>query len=313
MWKRETGIIDPDIDISALPVEFCRWFCLNVKQPRWSKMTFWLYRLSLMRYFEEHGPKEAVDMLSELHAPQADFLEKKTSAKKLKGISSQRLTQLLSRLDMYGLSGGEASTRQVGRLDRFIASWLRVTVKAGLRPTEWQNAVFEDKSNTLVVKNAKVNANRGNGLVRHLTFDPVTQVQEIVDIQNFLQDLSIQVQANPSFSILYDKCRKRIRYVAKQLWPRMKERPTIYSARHQFAANMKKTGLSKKEVAALMGHKSDASAGVHYARRSRGEVVLPPASPIEEVESVLERDSSFWVNVKKAEQPNDCEREKDSE
>lgn len=309
MWKKESGIIDNDIGISSHPVELCQWFCSGVANLRWSKTTFWLYRLSLMRYFEEHGPNEAITMLSEILSPPAKAIDKKTSAKKLKGLSGDKLKQLLSKLEMHTevppSPDDNLTLRQVGRFDHFIARWIRVTIKAGLRPTEWKNAFFDEKASTLIVCNAKVNENRGNGEVRHLIFDPEKQADEIAEIQTFIRELSIRLrQANNSFFLLYDKCRKRLRYVTRHLWPKMEQRPTIYSARHQFAANMKKTGLSKKEVAALMGHKSDASAGIHYAHKSKGEIVQHPASPVSEIKSVLQKDTNYWQAVEKSENKN---------
>lgn len=304
MWKKEVDIIDNDIGIFPKPVEFCEWFSSGVANSRWSKSTFWLYRQSLMHYFEDHGPKEAIRLLSGIIPPPSKLADKKTSARKLKGLSGDKFEQLLSKLETY-----HEATSQIGKYDHFIASWLRVTVKAGLRPIEWRNAFFDEQTHTLIVCNAKVNENRGNGEVRHLVFDPETQFQEIEEIQNLLQKFSLYLKdTNGSFFLLYDKCRKRLCYVTKKLWPKMKERPTIYSARHQFAANMKKSGLSKKEVAALMGHKSDASAGIHYAYKSKGEIVNPPTSPANEIQSVLEKDVNFWQTVAKQGQTDakDC-------
>ena len=51
---------------------------------------------------------------------------------------------------------------------------------------------------------------------------------------------------------------------------RVKDKITLYSARHQFAADAKAAGLSKAEIAALMGHRSIETAGEHYGRRSAG-------------------------------------------
>ena len=45
---------------------------------------------------------------------------------------------------------------------------------------------------------------------------------------------------------------------------------TLYTARHQFSANAKSDGLSKEEVAALMGHASIYTAGEHYGKRRGG-------------------------------------------
>ena len=68
---------------------------------------------------------------------------------------------------------------------------------------------------------------------------------------------------------------------------------TLYSARHQFAANAKAAGLSKIEIAALMGHASPETAGTHYGRRrsgrrgSGGLLVAPSAADVAAVEKSM--------------------------
>lgn len=56
---------------------------------------------------------------------------------------------------------------------------------------------------------------------------------------------------------------------------RLKEKVTLYSARHQFAADAKAAGLTKVEIAALMGHRSIDTAGEHYGRRTAGRTRNP--------------------------------------
>ena len=46
--------------------------------------------------------------------------------------------------------------------------------------------------------------------------------------------------------------------------------PSFYSLRHQATANMKAAGMSRAEIAAVLGHASDSTAGRHYARRVSG-------------------------------------------
>jgi integrase len=62
--------------------------------------------------------------------------------------------------------------------------------------------------------------------------------------------------------------------LTRRLWPpegRRTRWPTLYSLRHQIAADAKQSGGSKAEVAALMGHASDETAGRHYGRRVSGQ------------------------------------------
>ena len=71
------------------------------------------------------------------------------------------------------------------------------------------------------------------------------------------------------FEYIYTSCRMRLRRVTLKLWSPKKKHPTLYSGRHQFSADMKNT-LSKKEIAALMGHGTDDTATVHYGKKRYG-------------------------------------------
>ncbi|WP_157833755.1 site-specific integrase [Hydrogenovibrio kuenenii] len=51
-----------------------------------------------------------------------------------------------------------------------------------------------------------------------------------------------------------------------------KNRITLYSGRHQFSANAKKSGIGLNELAALMGHRSNQTATQSYGRKLNGRV-----------------------------------------
>jgi integrase len=65
-----------------------------------------------------------------------------------------------------------------------------------------------------------------------------------------------------------------MRAATRACFGKRKRYPTLYSLRHQFAANAKACGLTKAEIAALMGHASEDTAGRHYARRTTGHTGL---------------------------------------
>jgi len=77
-----------------------------------------------------------------------------------------------------------------------------------------------------------------------------------------------------------DKLRKRLYTVTRSLWPARKARPTLYSFRHMLGSELKASGMSRAEVAYVMGHRSTASVDVYGDRRRggrRGRGVLPRA------------------------------------
>ncbi|MCA8451381.1 hypothetical protein, partial [Burkholderia vietnamiensis] len=62
--------------------------------------------------------------------------------------------------------------------------------------------------------------------------------------------------------------------------------PTLYSARHQFAADAKSSGWTQAEVAALLGHASDDTAARHYARARSGQSAIRVAPVGQEIQTV---------------------------
>lgn len=68
----------------------------------------------------------------------------------------------------------------------------------------------------------------------------------------------------------------KIRAAAKKLWPQRKAVPSLYSFRHQMGSDLKASGMSREEVAFIMGHQATASADVYgNSRTARGGRKLP--------------------------------------
>lgn len=68
------------------------------------------------------------------------------------------------------------------------------------------------------------------------------------------------------YAHMYNALRFFIRNSVRRCWTRRAQYPTLYSLRHQFSSNLKIAGYSRGEIAALMGHGSDATAGFHYGK-----------------------------------------------
>ena len=148
-------------------------------------------------------------------------------------------------------------------------------ILTGLRPREWEGASLDEEGLVLRVRNAKQTNGRANGTHRHLRLHRMTP-----DEQNAIRQMVDLVATSADFPLLYARVRKIIWRTAKRCWPRRTQRPSLYSARHQWAANAKRI-YSKRVVAALAGHASVETAGIHYARRSRGESAHLP-EPLEQ-------------------------------
>ena len=80
-----------------------------------------------------------------------------------------------------------------------------------------------------------------------------------------------------------------LRTTYARVFPRRTTTITLYSGRHQFAADAKRAYADDPDgaavVAALMGHATDLTASQHYARASAGRrgAVVPAANPSEVV------------------------------
>jgi integrase len=146
--------------------------------------------------------------------------------------------------------------------------WIRAGKYTGLRPIEWSLVTFNEETNELIVMNAKNTNGRSLGDTRTMSLSHLKEDQ-INDILLHLK-ISNQMMDTNNWEKYYKGCSNLLRYTARKIWPRKDRYPTLYSCRHQFSADMKASGCTKKEVAALMGHGSDLTAQEHYGRKVHG-------------------------------------------
>lgn len=162
--------------------------------------------------------------------------------------------------------------------------WLRAGVLTGLRPIEWKTSVYDAESNSLIVKNAKNTNGRANGDFRtlnlnHLSDDDITVVKQQVLLAN-------RFESTGYWNDYYNGCSNLIRYTSRKIWPYRKRRPTLYSARHQYCADLKASGMRTVEVASLMGHATDETAAETYGRKVVGTKGRKPEVNKEELGGV---------------------------
>lgn len=197
--------------------------------------------------------------------------------------------------------------------------FLLATITTGLRPVEWQHAqLLTDKIHEpkirLVVLNAKATDGRGNGKKRTLDLTEVPTFY-LDTIQLFLEWVQTK-KGRVKWSSVQASLSRHLARANAALWPKRKGSYTLYSCRHQAAANFKCI-FSRAEVAALFGHATDESATRYYARSHNGsEFLLPniglslPLPLQNEVASVLPRylnrmnaAQNAWSAVESSENP----------
>lgn len=216
-----------------------------------SKSTVRQYRSAFCQVWELRGRDDLIEAVQDCVGEKQ--LVPRTSAKKLKSFKHEDLMRLLESL--------------VNACEVLAAAWLRCGYVTGLRPSEWRRARLV--GDRLYVQNAKATNGRAHSVERTVLISDSREIHNIGALCN-------QLSGNN-----FEKKRRHVARViakyAKMLWPKAEKLPTLYSARHGFAAEAK-AKFSKEEVAALMGHASIETAGRHYARRriARGFMKVRP-------------------------------------
>lgn len=170
-----------------------------------------------------------------------------------------------------------------------LIAYLQAATLTGLRPCEWPSVeVLQDGDQTIVtVENAKANDVRAHSLRRTLIYRGLAQ--------RLSHALNTWIAAVRKSGADYPSLQKRLgdalHAQSRRAFTRRKKRPSLYTPRHEFAANAKARYASGSDradglaiVAALLGHSTDATASHHYARPllSKGRTYpIPSAAPDE--------------------------------
>lgn len=275
---------------SPAPSQILDYF--RSKLPQYSPSTVRQYKCGLRAWWEsvlkEHGPdpiyEAAIQALDTIHpVTLRSELPPRTSAQKQKSVNFNDLTVLTSYL--LGSSGVWAP-----RTLRF----LQAGIATGLRPNEWANTIWLDDTHLRVV-NAKATNGRSHGETRIIEVPKDHWLREAVEIhmaniQEFLSPAALKprMKREPGHDAsyyraetfrddYYEICRRTLGRACDQLWPSRKKHYSLYSGRHQFAANKKSAAATKKELAYDMGHGSEETARRHYGKKRSGwgNVVKP--------------------------------------
>lgn len=169
----------------------------------------------------------------------------------------------------------------------FAAIWIAANRLVGLRPSEWRTAsLIEGSRIILEVNNGKQGNDRANGELRHID---VTDLQkgEIDLIKRQLTFVKKFAKEDENWDDYYDGVRQVIYRIVRRVNNNRRKFPSLYSTRHQFAADAKSSGMSLAQVAALMGHASDRTASSHYGKKKHGRNGSRVKPDVNEVATVL--------------------------
>ncbi|OJA53744.1 site-specific integrase [Burkholderia ubonensis] len=278
---------------------------LITRKPEIAKNTWKLYKNSLRSHFhalahdaEDAATEEELRLAIALldAEPSNGALPRgiRTSATKQKQFKRDDFDQLLGYL-----------TAHVGRhkFANALRTWLLASRFTGLRPCEWEDVGLADADGRpcLIVRNAKATNGRGNGSYRTLDLSKasVADINALYDMMEMLEGY----EAELGFSALQERLADYMKRATRSCFGRRKKYPTLYSLRHQFVADAKRSGHSQSEVAALLGHATNGTAARHYARARSGQsaIRITPVGP--EVQRVRSKARAFPAHLSKSHRP----------
>lgn len=272
-----------DIDSMAI----AKW-AISLR-PTIRRSTWRQYKSSLICYLEQFQDEDFERAIALLTASDCSNCLKgkdapaRTSSSKKRSITPEELSEILKYLSTHKTRWGDVT-----------AVWLQAAVLSGLRPGEWQSAVLNTDVNgdpVLIVRNSKNTNGRSHGNERTLLLNNMTQPDiKIIQVQI---RVASKIMENGLWDGYYRGCRKTLYAAVRVLWPRRSQYPTLYTGRHQFAADAKRAGLTKNEVAALMGHASAETAGRHYGKKRSGHAGFAVEASMEEVARVSVKNADY--------------------
>ena len=212
-------------------------------------------------------------------APRGLRRGRKTSSLKIKRLTTGDLRRIDSALRRS--SSGYA---------RELRAFMLANALVGARVSEWRDARFVERhpetgEPALTLANAKHTNNRAHGRERTLHLGGMSR-EAVMTIDTCARWLNARHREG-RFEKWQVGAAKLMQRVCRRLWPRRRRHVTLYSTRHRAASRFKAL-YGQAEVAALMGHGAQTTAGTHYARTARGRMRPSPATlPKPDADDVL--------------------------
>lgn len=206
----------------------------------------------------EKGYKAAAERIEGTLNPLTTDLRGEAYDKDLRGAvpPKQRRAKSITVADrerLYGALG--AATGQEMR-ETLFAVMLADTL--GVRPAEMLHLRVDLERGEVHVKGVKKTKQRGADRVLRVPKGLGYIVAAAQEIQRAESD-------RPG---VIHRVQSRLDRLTRQLWPRRRARPTLYTFRHQTGAMLKASGASRAAIAYVMGHQSTQSVEVYGDRRS---------------------------------------------
>ena len=287
-FEKETGL-----ELFENLNEFFYWIEERVSD--WSPATRRQYKAAIKFLFKQKNIEFNNKKLSEVF--QSSISKKEVRKKHGKRTSAQKAKNMKRKVWRHIKFALENSSSRVAMLTLNI---LQASAYFGLRPIEWAYSEFLLKGVSIrgiKVKNAKATEGRSFGEYRtiyineevaddyfkdsfHQAFISADQIimyfenmkKNILRYENDQEQIEIEYRRQAELELR--ACRILLGQINTRLEKKgvikKDQRITLYSGRHQFAANAKSFGLSSIEIAALMGHGAIDTNEKFYGRKING-------------------------------------------
>ena len=193
--------------------------------------------------------------ITEVEVRFSETYKKKPKAARAKGVSEADLKVLKQAL--------------ASKKDLVLSSAVAISSILGCRPAEIMGIELKP-GNQVFIPGAKHSGKLNRGL------DRLLEVNER-SYSTLKVSLAILKKAEPGRKGVIHQVQCRLDRLVRELWPRRKARPSLYSFRHQLGSDLKSSGKERTEIAYIMGHASTESVEVYGDRRraSRARAIKP--------------------------------------
>jgi integrase len=261
-------LLPPDTPIG--PHEMFVW--LERKMPTIQYGTLRSYKATIISWIEtnaENGMYDknesinAISKIKALHHNRDMCVVKRDSS--AKSVSLFNMNRMLSSLE-------KETRRNTGYALKCAALMFHATIFCGMRPIEWMTARIEKDGDTgniiLIIKNAKNSNGRACAEYRRIGFNAGKQSVIITQAVDYVQSI---LHAGIEPKTLMGSVRQTI--LRANIKSSTGKRITLYSARHQFSANIKNL-FPPEIVAVFMGHISPVTVQESYGKRKHGHLAF---------------------------------------
>lgn len=252
--------------------------------------------LTVLQYSRDGSPEHSA-VWTELDAVIRQLEAESSAGCRKRGVgTSASKAKKIDASDVETLRRYFAAKHSTHRLAGKAGAMMELLRLTGMRPCEAATATYAWLSESdvrIVIANAKHSNGRGNGSHRTITLSGLDP-DEARALRAFGQaDPEAGDGAQRGVAVTPKQLGRYWGYAVRKALSKRAVYPCLYTFRHQFTADAKKAGLSTEEVAALLGHHSDATATTHYGKtvRGRGGFKASPSKP--EVATVARKAKTF--------------------